>query len=341
VSDDFALPSGRPPPENFHYFTLQPRFTVLPFRLFCRYNSPANFLRRKIMNRFVLCCGWLLMGLPFVSFSTQAAETGFLNRTVTIGGERYRYQVYVPANWKRAERWPVILFLHGSGERGDDGLWQTEIGLPSAIRRKPERFPAIVVMPQCRRDTWWNAENMQQMALRALEQSVREFHGDSQRLYLTGLSMGAYGTWSMARHHPGKFAAFLPICGGIAAPEVLRKTINLPPDPTDVDLYALTAQKVGKAPVWIFHGDADTSVPVSESRKMHEALKAAGASVRYMEYPGVGHNSWDRTYNNEEAMKWLLAQKLQINSEQGKANAAQSNARVAKGKSDRGKPSRK
>lgn len=257
----------------------------------------------KLRILFLLIAGLLL--LPAVT----TAETGFLNRTLTAGSETYRYQVYVPAQWTRKEKWPVILFLHGSGERGDDGLLQTEVGLPSAVRKKQARFPAIIVVPQCRKDSWWNDEAMEMMALRAFQQSVREFNGDPQRLYLTGLSMGGYGLWSMARNHPGKFAAYLPICGGILTPEVFRRTMNLPADPADVDLYALTAQKIGKTPVWIFHGDADTSVPVSESRKMYEALKAAGGNVRYMEYPGVGHNSWDRTYNNEEIITWLLAQR--------------------------------
>src|SRR5919198_2771387 len=144
----------------------------------------------------------------------RARDTGFLNRTVTVGATTYRYQVYVPSDYTPKKRWPVILFLHGIGERGDDGLRQTEVGIGRAIRLYAERFPSIVVFPQCRRDAAWPGE-MEVQALKALDQTVKEFRGDPQRLYLTGLSMGGYGAWAFAALHPGKFAAIVPICGGI------------------------------------------------------------------------------------------------------------------------------
>lgn len=153
---------------------------------------------------------------------------------------------------------------------------------------------------------------MEAMALAALDRSVREFNGDTQRLYLTGLSMGGYGTWTIARNHPGKFAAYAPICGGVVIPERLRQampSMNLPDE--GVDLYALTAKSVGSTPVWIFHGDADPVVPVEGSRKMNEALKAAGGNVKYTEYPGVKHDSWVKAYAEPELMTWMLAQKLE------------------------------
>jgi predicted peptidase len=233
-----------------------------------------------------------------------AAETGFLNRSVTIDGADYRYVVYVPREYSVAAQWPVILFLHGSGESGTDGLLQTEIGLPRAIRRHPERFPAIIVMPQTGRGIWWSDAAMEKQALAALDASVKEFRGDPDRIYLTGLSLGGYGTWSIAASNPGKFAALAPVCGGIVRPGRGNQT-------SSADPYAEAAKKIGSpTPVWMFHGDADESVPVTESRKMTEALKSIGGNVRYTEYPGVPHNSWDLAYNNPEFPTWLFAQRL-------------------------------
>jgi predicted peptidase len=249
----------------------------------------------------------LLFALP--SFS-RAPETGFLNRTVKVGAETYRYQVYVPREWNKKQKWPVILFLHGAGERGDDGFVQTEVGIGTAIRRYTDRFPAIVVMPQCRKQVWWTEAAMQDQALKAFDQSVKEFNGDRDRLYLTGLSMGGYGTWSIASKHPGKFAALAVICGGIRGPARAPALGVMKSDDPNVDPYAVTAQKIGKTPVWVFHGGADLIVPPDESRKMNEALKAAGGNVKYTEYEKVGHDSWTKAYAEPELMKWMLSHSL-------------------------------
>lgn len=241
--------------------------------------------------------------------SARKRDTGFLNRTLTLGSTSYRYQIYVPVNWDTPQKWPVILFLHGAGERGEDGLLQTEVGIGAAIRRNPERFPCIVVLPQCRKSQWWTAAEMEAQALKALELSIKEFKGDSDRIYITGLSMGGYGTWSIASKNPARFAALAPICGGVRPPPNVPNPAGTPkPDPS-VDLYAEVARKVVKTPVWIFHGGADNVVPVSESRKMAAALKSAGGNVRYTEYEGVGHNSWDKAYRDPAFVSWLLGQK--------------------------------
>jgi predicted peptidase len=150
---------------------------------------------------------------------------------------------------------------------------------------------------------------MESRALEALDQSMKEFNGDPARVYLTGLSMGGYGTWSLASKHPGKFAALVPICGGIRPPAAAGATPASASSEASTDPYRV-AQKIGKTPVWIFHGGADTTVPVTESRKMAEALKAVGGSVKYTEYEGVGHNSWDKTYSEPELIPWLFAQHL-------------------------------
>jgi predicted peptidase len=251
----------------------------------------------------------LLLAMTFAApaFSRQK-ETGFLNRAVKIGANSHRYQVYVPAGWTAKKRWPVILFLHGAGERGDDGLIQTEVGIGAAIRRHTARVPAVVVFPQCLKNRWWSEPDMQKVALSALDRAMREFNGDPDRVYLTGLSMGGYGAWAIARSNPGRFAALAPICGGVVPPSRVPL-----PESSQVskssDPYKDVAEKVGKTPVWVFHGGADPVVPVSESRKMVEALKAAGGQVRYSEYEGVGHNSWDRAYAEAEFFTWLLSQK--------------------------------
>lgn len=252
----------------------------------------------------------LLLLTPATAFARKH-ETGFLDRTVSLNGESYRYQVYVPRDFDSKKKWPVILFLHGVGERGDDGMQQTNVGIGRAIRADASRFPFIVVMPQCRKDKRWIDAEMQAQALAALEHSIREFHGDRDRLYLTGLSMGGYGTWDMTAKYPGKFAAYVPICGGIyGPPKVPDARVALAADPNVADPYAETVKRIGSTPVWIFHGAADDTVPVEESRKMAQALAAAKANFRYTEYPGVGHNAWDKAYAEPELIPWLLAQQL-------------------------------
>jgi predicted peptidase len=237
-------------------------------------------------------------------------ETGFLDRTLVSEGETYRYQVYVPSGWTPAHAWPVILFLHGAGERGQDGLIQTEVGVGSAIRRFPDRYPAVVVMPQCRTGAWWNHMPMQTMALAALDRAVKEWNGDARRLYLTGLSMGGYGTWAIAARLPGKFAALAPICGGVSKRDLpAGTTVPFPGDGTP-DPFKVVAQAVGKTPVWVFHGAKDPTVMVSESRNMVEALKAAAGDVKYTEYPEAGHDSWTAAYRERDFPAWLLAQQL-------------------------------
>jgi predicted peptidase len=233
----------------------------------------------------------------------KKVETGFLDRAILVRGTQYKYQVYVPTEWSRGKKWPVILFLHGSGERGDDGLLQTAVGLPVAVRLDRSRFPAIIVIPQCRKGVWWRDAPMDEVAIQALESAQKEFHGDLERTYLTGLSMGGYGTWHLAAKFPGRFAALVSICGGAIRPEELKKN-----PPSTQQPYQEVAKKIGSGtPVWIFHGDADDSVPVSESRSMAAAMKELGGEVQYTEYAAVAHNSWDKAYAEPELMTWMLS----------------------------------
>ena len=238
-------------------------------------------------------------------------NTGFLDRIVTVDGTTYKYQVFVPASWDKHQKAPVLLFLHGAGERGDDGVLQTDIGIGHAIREHAAQFEMIVVMPQCRKEHVWTETAMQAQALGALEQSMKEFNGDRSRVYLSGISMGGYGTWDIAAHYPGKFAAVVPVCGGIRGLEHYPQIgVSLAKDPKISDPYAETAKRIGTTPLWVFHGGADDTVPVEGSRQMVEALRKAGGNVKYTEYPGVGHNSWDKAYAEPDFVPWLLSQSL-------------------------------
>lgn len=234
-------------------------------------------------------------------------QTGLLFRGVRVGPATYRYEVYVPPAWTPKKKWPVILFLHGAGHRGEYAPGQNESVLGKRFLSYQKQSAAIVVFPRCRTNAWWSDPEMEAMALGALEQTMQEFSGDPRRVYLTGLSMGGYGSWYLAAKHPGKFAAIVPVCGGIRTPP----TIAIPAVSTARDPYADVARKIGKTPVWVFHGTADETISIAESRKMVQALRAAGGNVRYTEYAGVGHNSWDRAYAEPKFFPWLLAQALE------------------------------
>lgn len=240
------------------------------------------------MNRrhlLFLALAPVLAALPARSAS---APTGFLNRTVEAGGKSIPYVVYVPRDYTPDKKWPVVLFLHGSGERGTDGLKQSQVGLGSAVRMYPERFPALVVMPQCAPGERWSGD-MANLALKAVDQTMAEYSIDPSRQYLTGLSMGGYGSWLIAAQHPTRFAAVVPVCGGGNAED---------------------GAKLKELPIWVFHGDADNAVPVARSRQMVEAIKSAGGTrIQYTEYPGVGHNSWDQAYSDKAMAEWLFQQK--------------------------------
>jgi predicted peptidase len=251
------------------------------------------------------------MVLASVVGASARVQTGFLDRTVLVSGRSHRYQVYVPADFRSTKSWPVILFLHGAGERGEDGLLQTDLGIGHAIRLDASRFPFIVVLPQCSKEKIWGEPDMQALALAALDAAIKEFHGDRAHIYLTGLSMGGFGTWELAARNPGRFAAIVPICAGVQPlQDWPQLRVTLADDPNVTDPFAEVARRVGKTPVWMFHGDADPAVPVEQSRHMAAALKAAGADFKYTEYPGIGHNSWESAYAEPELVPWLLARSL-------------------------------
>ncbi len=231
-------------------------------------------------------------------------QTGFLDRSIVHAGTGYPYQVYVPSNYDASREWPVVLFLHGAGERGDDGLLQTTIGIATAIRRYPERFPAVVVMPQAPRDSFW-AGPPGDAAIAALDRTCEEFNTDATRVYLTGLSMGGHGSWHLAYHHVGRFAAALVICGFVGD-RPNRPSVVPPGEGTP---HQRMAARIKDLPIWIVHGEADSLVPVADSRLMAEALRAVDAYVHYTELPGTDHDSWTPTYASESIIRWLFAQR--------------------------------
>jgi len=249
----------------------------------------------------------LMLAAPALA-AAQEPKTGFLERTVRIGETSHTYKVYVPPGFDAARSWPVILWLHGSGEAGTDGVHQTTVGLGPVLRSDPQRYPALVVFPQAPYGQVWLGDPAR-VATTALEQTMAEFHGDPDRVYLAGLSMGAYGAWILAFENPDRYAAIVSVAGGIVPPGGRRARLpQLPPTLQADDPYAATAARVKGIPAWLFHGSDDPTVPVTESRQIVAALKKAGASPRYTEYAGVVHNSWDRAFAEPELPAWLLAQ---------------------------------
>jgi len=249
------------------------------------------------------------LALALLAFAgrARAGETGFLDRTVAVrGGEPRRYQVYVPAN-RPAGPLPVILFLHGAGERGSDGLLQTAVGLGAFLRRDAARFPAIVVFPQVPQGQAWDGDSAE-AAMEALRRTQAEFRTDPDRVYLTGMSMGGRGSWYLAHRHPGVFAAVAPVCGWVT--ELPFRPYLQPVVPKEAgDPLKALAKGLGRTPVWIFHGEMDDVVPVEGSREPARVLKELGCDVRYTELPGVGHNAWDPAYGSKAFTDWLFAQR--------------------------------
>jgi acetyl esterase/lipase len=238
------------------------------------------------------------------SFQAEPAqETGFLNRRIELRGVSYRFQVYLPEEWRRDDhkQWPIILFLHGRGERGSEGMWQTQIGLPQAVRDHPERWPFVIVMPQCPLTAYWTDPEMLAMAMAALDRETEEFHGDPQRTYLTGLSLGGYGAWELARQYPHRWAAVAITASGIFwsyAPERWLEVATLP---------AEYARALGRTPVWLFHGSDDNVVAPRQSELMFEAFKANGGHIKLWVYLGLKHDCWTRAYDEPELPRWLLS----------------------------------
>lgn len=217
------------------------------------------------------------------TFAGQTAHT--FKRTISGKEESIGYLLYLPKEHdaKKDQKFPVVLFLHGSGERGSD-INKVKVHGPPKLVEKGKDLPFIVISPQCPEKQWWNASLLADL----IDDVVKNHRGDADRIICTGLSMGGFGTWDLCSKYPDKFAAAVPICGG-GNPATVSAMKNIP--------------------TWVFHGDKDTAVKIDASQKMVDALKAAGGNVEFTIYPGVGHDSWTKTYDDAKVWEWMGKQK--------------------------------
>jgi predicted peptidase len=206
---------------------------------------------------------------------------------------RLDYLCYLPKDYPgtNGQRWPLLLFLHGAGERGTD-IQLAAVHGPLKQVKLGQEFPFIIVAPQCATGELWQSEPL----LRLLNQVEEKFAVDPKRVYLTGISMGGYGTWQLGLQHPEKFAAIVPICGGGNLIEVILGARE-------------KGATVKRLPIWAFHGAKDNVVPLEESERMVTQLKKIGVKeVKLTIYPEANHDSWTETYKNPELYEWLLKQ---------------------------------
>lgn len=256
-----------------------------------RYQSPMNktftaLTALALATAFSGCTTVEPSATPQAAMQTPQRFQKQLTRTV-----RLDYQLYLPDGYKSSgEKWPLLMFLHGAGERGTNVDKVTVHGPPKLVK-KGARLPFIVVSPQCPVDDTWHDDEL----LALFDTIIARYNVDTNRVYLTGLSMGGYGTWSLGSKFPERFAAIAPVCGG------------------GDQIRILLASKEKKAAlktmgVWAFHGGKDSLVPVEESQRMTNALMRAGCKdVKLTVYPAVGHDSWEQAYTEPEIWNWFLA----------------------------------
>ena len=218
----------------------------------------------------------VILLLPFLAAAQQTPQK-FVRET--------NYQLYLPDGYHSDSltRWPLLLFLHGSGESGED-ITKVKVHGPPKLADSGKKFPFIIVSPQSPVPGGWDTETLYQL-LRHIKKSYRV---DENKVYCTGLSMGGFGTWALAMKYPDEFAAIAPVCGG-------GDTSN--------------AWKLRNMAVWCFHGAKDDVVPPAGSINMVKATGRFNTNVRFTLYPEANHNSWDLTYSNDSLYTWLLAQR--------------------------------
>lgn len=230
----------------------------------------------------LIFAGLLLSGCTAtqpVNVTTGQSSQSF-EQTITKSFEG-DFLVYIPDGYSDdSSPWPLILFLHGAGERGNDLELVKKHGPPKLVDAD-QAFPFVIVSPQVKPNSWWDSAYL--MAL--LDEVEATYNIDSDRIYLTGLSMGGFGTWDLAMRAPERFAAIAPICGGG---------------------FRWTACSLKNTPVWAFHGAKDQVVPLSESEQMVEAVNACDGNAKLTIYPDANHDSWTETYDNQELYTWFL-----------------------------------
>jgi predicted peptidase len=259
----------------------------------------------------------LLAGVMLALLGTVApsfGQTGFLDRSLTINGETFRYQIYIPIEWSSTRKWPVILSLHGNATQGTDGMRHTAAsGLIREVRNNRHRVPAVIVFPQAREGTSWATARMQELALATVDDAVEHFNGDVDRLYLVGQSMGGRGVLRIASRWPQRFAALAtsaaPVTMGQAA-TILDpgEDRRIHPHLNAADPFAALAVTIARVPIWMFHSSADETVPVEQARRLSAALKSVNPQARYTEYEGLDHTTTGQKYPTEpEFFSWLFS----------------------------------
>ena len=256
------------------------------------------------MNTSLVTRLWSIAALLLLSPLGQAMSAEFEYKRYPIEGEKFLpYRVYSPKGVDNASPMPLVVFLHGAGERGHDNERQLIHGVSDLLRYSLERHePFIIVAPQVPLDERWvdvvwdeRVHRMPEhpsasmgLLMALLTELMSDSRVDTDRVYLTGLSMGGFGTWDLIARWPDTFAAALPVCGG-----------------GDID----SAPRIKDIPIWAFHGSDDAVVIPERSRDMIQALQQVGSNARYTEYPGVGHDSWTETYQNFEVLDWFFSQR--------------------------------
>lgn len=255
----------------------------------------------------------LLLAVTFAPIAS--AQTGFLDRTITIGAEVYRYQVYVPAEYVNTSAWPVIVSLHGAGRQGADGMQQTSTDFGARVRNFRASIPALVVFPQARPNTRFMNPDMEALVMAELRRTIAEFRVDTARIYLHGNSMGGEGAYRIAFRWPAAFAALLITAGQVLLSDAYpAEQIALDRETNTfagaANPYDALARGIKGIPVWIFHGDADQTIPVTQAQQLVAALKRVNGNVRYTEYPGADHNGTaPKALAESEVFPWLFGQK--------------------------------
>lgn len=250
--------------------------------------TPGQRVRLGAMKpSSLLAAAFLGAGLFLVTTSDgQETEKRQTEASFEIEQKRsLRYLLALPEGYEESEaKWPLVVFLHGAGERGDN-LDLVKIHGPPMFAAQGKKLPFILVSPQCPANSWWTYEPVPEL----IDSIEKDYRVDPDRIYLTGLSMGGYGTWSFAARQPHRYAAIIPICGG-SIPYMMRS--------------------LGHLPIWVFHGDKDTAVPLEESERLVRVLKGIGNDkVKFTVFPDTGHNSWTPAYDMDELFAWMLAQK--------------------------------
>jgi predicted peptidase len=245
---------------------------------------------RPNLNLFRAVTALHIFAMNIQAQSTNAAVAAETFRWKIAREGDLNYLLYFPKDYSATDgkRWPLMLFLHGSGERGTDVQRVATHG-PMKLVKQGTNFPFIIVAPQCPPKQLWQSETLLQL----LDEVTAKFAVDTNRIYLTGLSMGGYGAWQLGLQHPDRFAALVPICGGGNAIDVVL-------GPGD------KGETFKTLPVWAFHGAQDDVVPVDESERIVKGLKKQGVKeVKLTVYPEAKHDSWTATYNNPELYEWL------------------------------------